>query len=379
MLCGRLKARRSEIERNLLNRLKSIADSDAITDPEYVDGLPAAIAAGLTYALEVVGCSERHMPPIPAVLLSQARLAARNGLTVDTVARRYSACRTHIGEVLTAEAEEAGLVERVKLSDLLRVQGVRFDELLCAVLNEYRRESDTLGAPEMRRLTLVRRLLAGESLDASELRYDLGAHHLAVIARGSGATSVIKGLAVALNSIPLTVCNADGAIWAWLGRSRPHDVPQIEELVTTRWPERLHLAMGEPALGEIGWRQTHEQASAAFLVSLHRPGTLSRYADDPLLFSAMRDNLLGASLHDLYLVPLKSGRDGGKALRQTLRAYLDAGCNGASAAHALDVSRQTVKNRIQTVEARVGRPVADCTAELKAALRLADIRPAQIK
>lgn len=91
--------------------------------------------------------SERHLPPIPAVLLSQARLAARNRLPLDAVVRRYAACDTLIRNLLTKEAEESGLVERVKLSEVQRVQGVLFDRLVAAVSEEHERESQSLASP----------------------------------------------------------------------------------------------------------------------------------------------------------------------------------------------------------------------------------------
>jgi hypothetical protein len=373
-ICTQLEARRNEIERDLLNRVKAIAYSDDITDPEYVDGLPRAVAAGLAHTFDGIKCSERHTPPIPAVLLSQARLAARNGLSIDVVVRRCAACDTLIKDLLTKEAEETGLVERVKLSDLLRAQGVIFDRIVTAVSDEHRRERENFASPELRLLKIVKGLLAGEILDTSELRYDFDAFHIAAIARGPGASSVIKGLASALDCTPFLVRNADGAVWAWLGRRERPNVTRIEKLVTARWPKRVHLSIGEPAQGRTGWRQTHNQATAAFLAALYRPGNLIRYAEDPLLFTAMRDDLLSNSLHDLYLIPLAGERDGGAALRRTLRAYFAAGCNGASAAHVLKVSRQTVKNRIQTVETRVGRPIAECAAELEAALHLDHIK-----
>ncbi len=321
--------------------------------------------------------SERHLPPIPAVLLSQARLAARGGLTIDAVVRRYSACDTLIRDVFTKEAEDACLVEQVKLSDILRVQGILFDRLIAAVSDEHRRESSRLASPELMRFAIVKGLLAGEARDTAELHYNLDAFHLAAIMKGTGASSVAKGLASALDCVPLVVQGGDGATWAWLGRRMKPDVGRIEELVGSRWPATVNLAIGEPGYGEAGWRQSHKQASAAFLVALRKPGSLIRYAEDPLLFTAMRDDLLSASLRDLYLVPLTAERDGGASLRQTLRAYFAAGRNGAAAAAALRVSRQTIKNRLRAVEDHLGRPLTSCTADLEAALQLHDLAQAK--
>jgi hypothetical protein len=45
----------------------------------------------------------------------------------------------------------------------------------------------------------------------------------------------------------------------------------------------------------------------------------------------------------------------------------------SSAAAALGVSRRTVANRLQTVEARIGRPLGASMPDLEAALRLEEL------
>ncbi|MBA3865218.1 MAG: helix-turn-helix domain-containing protein [Solirubrobacterales bacterium] len=57
-------------------------------------------------------------------------------------------------------------------------------------------------------------------------------------------------------------------------------------------------------------------------------------------------------------------------MRKTLRAYFAANRNGASAAAALGVSRQTVKNRLRAAEELIGRGLTECAADLETALRL---------
>jgi DNA-binding PucR family transcriptional regulator len=71
-----------------------------------------------------------------------------------------------------------------------------------------------------------------------------------------------------------------------------------------------------------------------------------------------------------HLAPLAAERDGGEALRNTLRAYFAAARNVSSTAAALGVSRKTINNRIHTIESHVGRPISTCAAELEIALCL---------
>ena len=95
-----------------------------------------------------------------------------------------------------------------------------------------------------------------------------------------------------------------------------------------------------------------------------------RYADVALLASVLRDDLAVASLHELYLEPLERERDGGRAARETLRAYFAAERNISSTAAALGIDRRTVTNRIRAFEELFGRSIKECAAELEIALQL---------
>jgi DNA-binding PucR family transcriptional regulator len=139
------------------------------------------------------------------------------------------------------------------------------------------------------------------------------------------------------------------------------------------WRAGASLAAGEPAEGLAGWRLSHRQASAALSIALRETGRVVRYADDALLVAALQDDLLAASLRGLYLEPLRRMRDGGAAVRQTLRAYFAAGGNVSSAAVALGVNRATVSSRLTSAEERIGRHLDAISAEMQTALRLDDI------
>lgn len=70
------------------------------------------------------------------------------------------------------------------------------------------------------------------------------------------------------------------------------------------------------------------------------------------------------------MVPLAAEKDGGMALRETLRAYFACDRNATSAAAALGVTRQTVNNRLRAIEQRLGREIGSCSIELDLALRV---------
>jgi len=74
----------------ILTRVYGIADPTAVAEPGYVDGLRRSVSVALGFAFAVIeGGSDRPPSPVPAELLVQARLAARNGVSLDTVLRRY--------------------------------------------------------------------------------------------------------------------------------------------------------------------------------------------------------------------------------------------------------------------------------------------------
>jgi DNA-binding PucR family transcriptional regulator len=130
------------------------------------------------------------------------------------------------------------------------------------------------------------------------------------------------------------------------------------------------VTVGEPGEGLSGWRFSHRQAKAALPIAVRKGQSILRYADVVLLASIVRDDLVTTSLRQLYLEPLERARDGGKAARETLRAYFAAERNVSSTAAALGVDRRTVTNRIRAIEGLFGRPIKEFATELETALRL---------
>jgi hypothetical protein len=304
-------------------------------------------------------------------MLAQARLAARNGVSLTTVLRRCTAGHALLVDFLI---EEAGALKPSSLRSLLGAQAALLDRLLTVVGEEHTRESKGrhLSSTEQRATDHVERLLAGESLDTSQLAYDFEGHHLGLIAEGPAAAEEIRALAAPLDCRLLLVTHSDGVVWAWLGSRRSIEPWELKEHVGAMSAE-ASLAFGEPAWGLSGWRTTHRQAKAALPIALRSPKRPIRYADVALLASVFQDDLLATSLRELYLSPLQRERDGGELARKTLRAYFATERNVSSSAALLGVSRGTVTNRLHLIEGRLGRPLDSCAAELKTALQLLDL------
>jgi len=373
-LASRLRRRRGEIEQAILTRVQALSDPPPRGGAEYAEGLRLAVAAGLEYGLDGIERGERDAP-VPEALLAQARLAARFGVSLDTVLRRYFAGHTLLEDFLVEEAERSGFLGPAELKRLLRSQAAIVERLLAAVSEAYAEE---LGRYRMsaadRKAERVERMLTGEPLDAAELGYELGECHLGLVARGPEAVDAIGDLARALDARALTVRRPEDVLWAWLGSRRRLDPAEVERLAP-KLPTEVILALGEPGEGVAGWRLTHRQARAALSVAQRGGERLVRYAGVALLACALQDELLQATLCDLYLAPLEAERDGGKVLRETLRAYFAADRNVSSAAGGMGVDRKTVTSRLAMIEKRLGRHIASCAPELETALRLAELVP----
>jgi hypothetical protein len=374
-LAKRLRSRQAEIEAATLTRVNAIADTSLASDPTYVDGLRGAVSAALDYGIQATERSAEREQLIPVSLLAQARMAARSGVSLDTVLRRYFAGYSLLGYFMIEEASKDNLIGGTELQRLLGTQAVIFDRLLAAISEEHTRESEQgFVSTEQRHVERVERLLEGELIDTTDIAYDFEGWHLGAIATGPGAPEALRELARALDLRPLIVNRGEESIvWAWLGARRKPDPAEAQSFAAAKWPEDVLLAIGEPGSGLAGWRLTHRQAAAALTVAQRgRQGPI-RYTEVALLASVLQDDLLEASLHRLYLRPLEGERDGGAALRGTLRAYLAADGSLSAAAITMGVSPRTVGNRLRRVEELVGRPLHDVLADVETALRLDEL------
>jgi hypothetical protein len=350
-----------------MTRITALAEPPERRGLDYLQGLHSAVAAAVEYALEGMAQGEQEGTPVPEPLLAQARLAARSGVGLDTVLRRYVAGHALIGDFLVQEAE--GRIVPGELQRLLQRLASTLDGLLAGVTAAYgleeRRRRRTA---EQRRVELVERLLAGEPLDASELGYGLEGHHLGMVASGSGRGQALASIAHSFGANLLALPQEE-LTWAWLGTREPLDPGEVCRAATACL-ENGPLAVGEPGRAASGWRLTHRQARAALPLARNAPGSCVRYADVALLATVLQDDLIATSLRQLYLEPLKAERDGGEALRATLRAYFAAERNLSSAAALLGVDRRTVSSRLRVTEAHIGRSIDVSLSDLRMALYL---------
>lgn len=356
------------MEDALWARLRALSEPREVENVELAAGLRSAVAAGLDYGLKSIEGGEEWSGQIPEAAIAQAHRAVRHGVRLDTVLRRYAAGDRMLGEFIMDEADR---FPSQTLRQVLRTQGPQVDRIMAAVAAEYMRELErSRRSPAQRFGKRVQRLLSGDdSVDTSDLGYEMEAWHIGVIVSGPEGESAARTLAAGLGCQALVVPRGERTVWAWLGRLRPPAPLDVDKLDAIGVPEKASFAVGEPRRGLAGWRLTHREAQAAFEVMLRRPGRLTLSSDVILLAAALRDASLAKSLLETYLAPLDEG-SGGEVLRETLRAYFAAGFNAATAAAALGVDRHTVQRRLRKVEEILGRLLHSCHAELEVALDL---------
>jgi len=374
----RLRSRHSEIERAIYVRIqRDVPDPIGDENPEHQESLRATVAAVLSYALEAIERG-KVSEPIPSAAAAQARRAARAGMSPGTIQRRYFAGHGELGDFVAWAVESIGMSnDGLALHHLRRTQETVLGHIAAAIEQEYGRECNLIARPfEQRRAETVQKLLAAEPVDQpqlDELEYQLHTcWHLGVIAIGSEASDLLCRLRTGMKCKLLQVPCSDGTVWAWLGSQHELAICDLERLLSTNGHLGSCLVIGGLARGLHGWRQTHREARDALVIALRRSEKIVRYADSPVFAAAVQNDTLTRWLQD-FLEPLRSQKDGGVGLRQTLRALIDAECNRRAAATVLKVDRHTVEGRLRTAERLLGRALHTCLPELDIALRLEEL------
>jgi len=149
---ARLRARRAEINDAIFARVSDLEPGAVgLADPEYVAGLRAAIAAAVDFVLDGLEQdreSDRSEigQPTPSAVVVQARRAARVGVGLDTVLRRYVAGLAVLEDFVMQEADHSALDgQRTALRGVLEASASLLDRLLPSVTGAYMQELEPAG------------------------------------------------------------------------------------------------------------------------------------------------------------------------------------------------------------------------------------------
>jgi hypothetical protein len=381
-LARRLRLREAELQEAVFAHVRrSTPDSIADGDAQLAAGLHATIAVCVDYGLASIEQGARWSGTISPVVALQARRDASSGVSLTTALRRCVAGYTLAWSFVLGEVARHDFPDEHRFALLLQASEATSSVLACvqaeiadAHCSEIKRSARSR---EQRGAEIAHRLLAGESLNAgdlAELGYDLDRWHLGVIASGAQAGKVVRGLAAALGCELMPVAHGRERVLAWFGGQRRIAFADVERCLSAGGYTDVSLAVGEPAKGLKGWRQTHRQAEGALLVARCWPRKLTRYLDVAPDATALQDDAFADSLIEMYLSPLDGMRIGGQAARRTLGALLEKAHNVSSAAAALDLDRSTVHRHRNEIERRLGCQLHERRVEIELALRIDGLR-----
>jgi sugar diacid utilization regulator len=208
------------------------------------------------------------------------------------------------------------------------------------------------------------------------LHYEVGEHHIAVIASATAQADVARVAGSLLQAsgasgwITLTISVETAAIW--LSHPDGWDAVRLARLRRALVAYGRVATIGDPAPGIPGFRRSLRDAQRAERVR-HTAGrelpavlTFREVQLDALMLSdpQARRRFLHAELGPLA----DNTRDSAK-LRATLDAWLASGSN-VSAAAMLSLHEHTVRSHLRRAEQLLGRPLGERRLELQMALRL---------
>lgn len=231
-----------------------------------------------------------------------------------------------------------------------------------------------------------RRLLLTQILDGSvdtipeeleqELGYSLGDTHIAVLletdrmALPKREIAALRSAADARGS--MTLQHTPRAWVVWLGRPAPFEAQHLSRLRRVLDEKALKAAVGDPAPGLAGLRQTRDQVFEAARVQAALgadAGTCVWLRDVRLEALLLGDDERAKTFIAAELGSLAAEGESNARLRETLLTWLDTGSH-VSAAAILGVHENTVRNRLRAAEDLLGAPLCGRRTELQVALRL---------
>jgi DNA-binding PucR family transcriptional regulator len=237
-------------------------------------------------------------------------------------------------------------------------------------------ESRKSGLLEQQR-ELISQIVAGETTDAESaerlLNYPFAqSHHSAIIWSEEIDTEIsdLEHLAMAFQkacqqSTALKIIVSPSLIWVWAAADFPVNEKVLESALKKK--ENIRLSYGEGGTGMDGFRRSHLDAQAAQRV-------LGRLKSNVQLVSYDRVRLMAFLSKDAKSIQHYSGHVLGDlaqapaAVRQSLHAFLECGCNATEAAKRLHTHRNTLLRRLAKAEDMLPRPLAENRIQVAVAL-----------
>jgi DNA-binding PucR family transcriptional regulator len=378
----------------------SISDRlpDLLGNAEALEAYRASTEASYRNLAEVIqsGADPLYAASLGSATLDVALDGVRHGVPLTMLLRSYrlahAATAQHLNAILAHHVTDADELNRaIELCSAWMFAYV--DAALCLLEDAYTAERDRwMRSAAASQAETIGTILTGQPIDVEvasrRLRHELQRVHVAAIAwldvheEGRNTLALleaaIRDIAAAIGSQhPLVQPTGTLSVAAWV--STTSDVPSkvLEELrFRTAKAPGVRVAIGEPARGIAGFRETHLQALEAQRIARlagRREGTITRYHDIALRALATENLHQAREFVARELGPLASQDETTRRLAATMRAYLDENGSRSRAAKRLHVHENTVAYRLRQAEELLGRSVDKRTLELRVALTLAEL------
>lgn len=370
---------------------------DLLPDGESLEANRASTEASILGFAEIL---EQGADPTTASLggatLAYTQEGAQRGIPLTTLIRSYrlghAAAWEGVMGVIGTHARDPD--QRAIATELCSAWLFAYtDAALCLAEDFYSAERERWArSTAATRAETIDTILAGAPIDidlaSRRLGYELDRHHIAVIAwlqaheEGRDTYAAMEAAVAAIRDRlgatralvhPLGILSSAGWIIT-------HDVALLRQLDDVRLDAEaaagVRIAIGEPAHGISGFRQSHQEAVQARRVAelAARPsGTITRYVDVALPAMATADLDQARTFVQRELGGLVADDDVTSRLTATLRTYLDEHSSRSRTAKRLGVHENTVSYRIKQAEEILGRGVDQRTLDLRVALALANL------
>ncbi len=366
------------------------------TDDDFEENRASTEANLALFAELVAEGREPHDVELPGVAVAYVREGVRRGVPLAAFLRSLRLGHAAAWRAILAQLEQrsADRDELAAAADLASAWLFAYVDVLSSVAEDtYTRERERwLRTAAALQTETVDAILTGRDVDGPSasvrLRYELERDHVAFVGWYEGAEegrdtiadleAVIRELAGRLSADrPLIEPLGLLAVAAWVGNRSGFDAGSLDELrLDTSLGPGARLALGEPAPGITGFRDSHRQAlHARRVATLARrpPGAITRYRRVALIAMATADMEQAQAFVKRELAGLGGGDDASSRLVATLGIFLEEGASHSRAAKRLGIHENTVRYRIRQAEELLGRGVGERTLDLRVALALLNV------
>ncbi len=360
-LVGSLKDRRDEIAAATVRQVRlELTAYYEVANPDWQAAGYGALPAVLSAAWQTLENDGRCPEHLPSPLVEEALNAARADVAWEVVNRSYAMTHEAIWDVALDEVSswqlpraDQQLVLRASSKFLFRC----FDWLTAQAGKVYISERDEwLDRRQKHLLEIVSQAIDGLAVPDAELGYGTEQQHLGIIGWGRDPQRVIAAGARVLGGELLSVPSSGSAVWGWIGRASFPDYESCQAAFAP--PAGTHIALGAVEPGRKGFTRSHQQAQLASWVSVRRLAASDRsvtaYPEIGVEAFALSDESRARMFVSHVLGSLAEADAKSERLRETLRAYCDAGQNSSLTAERLGIADRTVRYRLRAIEGELG-------------------------